>query len=163
MSATIQLGVQTFFSPDDDTQQVFLDFLGQAQQNIYIAIYGWHLPPAVAILLAKQHAGIPVALVMDHLQATGRYEAPEVTQLVQGGCDVTIGTSQKHKILHHKFAVVDQTHVLAGSWNFSESASLENNYLQIVSNAEMAALFLAKWHEMNDWIRTHEPQWQPSS
>jgi phosphatidylserine/phosphatidylglycerophosphate/cardiolipin synthase-like enzyme len=97
---------------------------------------------------------------MDHTQAHGKYEAPEITALVQAGCDVTIGSSQKHAIMHHKFAVVDGVHVLAGSWNFSLTASKENNFLQIVSNLDMAALFLAKWQEMHDYMQIHEPQWQ---
>ncbi|MCL6563383.1 MAG: hypothetical protein K6U87_10280 [Firmicutes bacterium] len=162
MAHIIQLGVQTYFSPDDDTQGVFLDFLRQAQHEIRIAIYAWHLPPAVEILAAKVRAGVDVALVMDHSQATGHYEAPEVTQLVQAGCRVAIGTSQKHAILHHKFAVVDRLHVLAGSWNMSGAASREANYLQVVTNQDLASLFLAKWQELDTWIRRHEPQWQPS-
>lgn len=161
MSAIIQLGIQTYFSPDDDTQAVFLRFLQQAQTSIYIAIYGFHLPPAQDLLIAKAQAGVPVAIIMDHTQADGKYEAPEVQHLIQGGCAVTIGSSEKHHIMHHKFAVVDDLHVLAGSWNFSQSASLEDNFLQITSNTDHAALFIAKWHEMHDWMHQYEPQWQP--
>jgi phosphatidylserine/phosphatidylglycerophosphate/cardiolipin synthase-like enzyme len=161
MAQQISLGVQTWFSPDDDTQTVFLDFLRQAQHEIKIAIYGFHLPPAVPILLDKVRTGVIVDAVMDRVQSKGKYEAPEVQQLVDGGVGVTIGDSQKHHIMHHKFVVVDHLHVLAGSWNFSESASLESNYIQIVSNADMATLFLNKWQEMHDWMQEHEKSWQP--
>lgn len=158
MSTVIQLGIQTYFSPDDDTQQVFLDFLNQAQHSIYIAIYAFHLPLASQILLTKRQSNLVVAMIMDRSQAHGHYERTEVRQLMKSGIDVTIGDSQKHHIMHHKFAVVDTVHVLAGSWNFSEEASLEDNYIQIVTNQDLAQLFLDKWRQIHDWIHLHEPQ-----
>ena len=161
MSQSIQLGIQTYFSPDDDTQQVFLDFLSQAQHSIHIAIYSWHLPPAMDVIQTLLAGGRKIHLLMDHSQSTGKYEAPEVQELVQLGARVAIGTSRKHAILHDKYAVVDGLHVLSGSWNFSLSASQEANFLTIVSNPDFATLFMTNWQKQYDWIVTHEPQWQP--
>lgn len=161
MGIDTNLRVATYFSPDDDTQKVFLDFLNQAQKNVYIAIYSWHLPPAMDVVRNLCGRNVSVAFVMDHGQSVGRYESPEVAELVTLGCDITIGTSRRHAIMHDKFAVVDEEHVLAGSWNFSLSASKENNFLQIVSNSHHASLFLEEWHKMRDWMRAHEPKWQP--
>lgn len=160
MSAIIQLGVQTYFSPDDDTQQVFLDLLSQAHQTIHIAIYSWHLPIAMDAVKAAIARGVKVYLLMDHSQSTGHYEAPEVQGLVDLGAVVVIGTSRLHAILHDKYVVVDGLHVLSGSWNFSLSASKEANFLTVVSNPEFAALFMANWQRQHDWIVAHEPQWQ---
>jgi phosphatidylserine/phosphatidylglycerophosphate/cardiolipin synthase-like enzyme len=161
MSTQISIGASVYFTPDDDVQQVFCDALRAARESIRIAIYAWHLPVAVAILTARRQAGVDVGLVVDHSQAAGRYEAPEIAQLVAAGCDVTIGTSQRHAIMHHKFAVIDDTRVLAGSWNFSLSASQENNFIQIVDNAPYASAFLTQWAAMRAWMRQHEPQYQP--
>ena len=63
--------------------------------------------------------------------------------------------------MHHKFAVRDKDTVLAGSWNFSESASLESNYFDVIQSPERAALFLSKWQEIWDFMSTHDESKQP--
>ncbi len=156
MPVDVGLRVQTFFSPDDDTQGTFLRYVQETHSHLRIAIYGLHLPPLIEDLLALHKGGKDVALVIDHTQAHGTAERPEVEALRQAGVPLLEGTSDKHRILHHKFAVRDKSAVLAGSWNFSEGASLEDNYFDIVENADRATLFLSKWQEMHDWIAAHE-------
>ncbi|WP_062306531.1 phospholipase D-like domain-containing protein [Alicyclobacillus sendaiensis] len=150
----------TYFSPDDDTQSVFLNFIRGTNKHLRIAVYSLHLPSLIDELIELHKRGVDVALVIDHTQAHGKAEHPDVLQLISAGIPLVEGTSQKHRIMHHKFAVRDKTTVLSGSWNFSESASLENNYFDIVESSERAALFLSKWKEMWDWIRTNEPEYQ---
>ena len=160
MSAEVGLKVATYFSPDDDTQRVFLDFVRQARSHLRIAIYGLHLPPLIDELVNLHRSGVDVALVIDHTQARGKYERPEVEQLRAAGIPLVEGTSEKHHIMHHKFAVRDGVSVLSGSWNFSESASLESNYFDVVDSDVRAQLFLSKWQEIWDWVSTHEQQYQ---
>ena len=126
------LSITTLFSPDDDTQAAFLQFIQGAQSHLRIAIYGMHLPPLIYDLLALHKAGKDIAIVCDHTQAEGKYEHPEIQQLIDAGVPIIIGTSEKHMIMHHKFAVRDKESVLSGSWNFSVSASKESNYFDIV-------------------------------
>ncbi|CAB1128444.1 PLD phosphodiesterase domain-containing protein [Candidatus Hydrogenisulfobacillus filiaventi] len=161
MGITVELGIRTWFSPEDDTQTVFLDFLRQAQHSLRLAVYSFHLPVAVDILSQQLRAGVNVALVLDHSQAERALELPEIRQLLATGAEVTVGTSRLHAIMHHKFAVADGMRVLTGSWNFTLSASREDNFIQVTSNPEYARLFLDKWQAMRAWMRTHEPQWQP--
>ncbi|WDL96418.1 phospholipase D-like domain-containing protein [Alicyclobacillus sp. ALC3] len=156
MAVEAGIKVTTFFSPDDDTQNVFLSFIQGAKSHLRIAIYGMHLPPLIADLISLHDKGVDVALVIDHTQARGTYERPEVEQLLTAGIPLLEGTSEKHHIMHHKFAVRDKTDVLSGSWNFSESASLESNYFDVIESPQRAAMFLSKWQEMWDWIQTHE-------
>lgn len=160
MSLDVGLKMSTFFSPDDDTQQVFLDFINETQSHLRIAIYGLHLPPLIDSILALHSKGVNVALVCDHTQARGKYERPEIQQLVDAGVPLLEGTSERHHIMHHKFAVRDKSSVLSGSWNFSQSASLESNYFDIVESSDRAALFLSKWQEMWDWINANEQKYQ---
>ncbi|KPV42032.1 phospholipase D-like domain-containing protein [Alicyclobacillus ferrooxydans] len=163
MSAEVGLKVATYFSPDDDTQRVFLDFIRQARSQLRIAIYGLHLPPLIDELVNLHRSGVDVALVIDHTQARGKYERPEVEQLRAAGVQLLQGTSEKHHIMHHKFAVRDGVSVLSGSWNFSESASLESNYFDVVDSDVRAQLFLSKWQEIWDWVSSHEQKYQEVS
>lgn len=153
--------IKTLFSPDDDTTGEFLSWLSGAQKMIHMAIYGFHLPKLVDLLIEKQKADVSVHLIMDHTQAMGKAEHPEVEQLIQAGIDVTVGTSSKHhQIMHNKFTVIDGTEVEDGSWNYSLSASLQCNVQNYVQSPERAALFLKQWKEMKDWIIQNEPQYQ---
>jgi len=97
-------------------------------------------------------AGVDTSLVCDSSHAKGKYEHPEIQQLRLTGVPLVAGTSQKHKIMHHKFIVKDEVAVESGSWNFSLSASEESNYFDIIESSDRAALFLSKWKEMWDWI-----------
>ena len=161
MALTTGLSISTYFSPDDDTQAAFLQFIQAVQSHLRIAIYGMHLPPLIDDLIALHKRGVDVALVCDSTQAAGKYEHPEILQLLDAGIPLLVGTSTRHRILHHKFAVRDKNTVLAGSWNFSESSSMEDNYFDIVQSSDRAALFLSKWQEMWDWVDSHEKSKQP--
>lgn len=159
MTLETGLTIKTVFSPDDDTQAEFLNFIQATKNHLRIAVYGLHLPPLIDDILKLHQSGVDVALVCDHTQARGTYEHPEIEQLRAAGVPLLEGSSEKHKIMHHKFAVRDHSAVLSGSWNFSLSASDESNYFDIVENKDRAALFLSKWQEMWDWISTHEQTW----
>jgi phosphatidylserine/phosphatidylglycerophosphate/cardiolipin synthase-like enzyme len=160
LSAEVGLKVATYFSPDDDTQKVFLDFIRSTKQKLRIAIYGLHLPPLIDELINLHRNGVDVAIVIDHSQARGKYTRPEVEQLRAVGIQLLEGTSDEHKIMHHKFAVRDGASVLSGSWNFSLTASEESNYFDVVDSDVRAQLFLSKWQEIWDWVAAHEQQYQ---
>lgn len=156
----MELDIETYFSPDEDTKGKFLEFIQGTQTHLRIAIYGLHLPELVDSLIKLHNQGVDVALVCDHTQARGTYERPEILQLRAAGIPLWEGTSQKHRILHHKFAVRDQDTVLAGSWNFSQSASDEANYFDIIKQAVRAQRFLKIWDELAEFIKLHEGQYQ---
>ncbi len=159
MPVDVGLRVRTLFSPDDDVQAEFLHFIQGTENHLRIAIYGLHLPPLIQDLIVLHQRGIDVALVIDHIEAHGTAEHPEVEALRQAGVPLLEGTSSRGRILHHKFAVRDKQSVWAGSWNFSLSASLEDNWADCVDNADRAALFLSKWQEIWDYIKAHDQRW----
>jgi phosphatidylserine/phosphatidylglycerophosphate/cardiolipin synthase-like enzyme len=156
----IPVDIQTYFSPNDDTEKVFLDFINNTKEHLRVAVYGLHLPKLIDSLIDLHKRGVDVAIICDHSQARGKYENPEIKQLLTAGVPLLEGTSEKHKIMHHKFAVRDKEFVLSGSWNFSESASLEDNYFDIIQSEHRAKLFLMKWQEIWDWIQQHEQNLQ---
>ena len=159
MPVDVGLRVRTLFSPDDDVQAAFLEFIQATEHHLRIAIYGLHLPPLIQDLVLLHQRGADVALVIDHTEAHGTAEHPEVEALRTAGVPLLEGTSDRSRIMHHKFAVRDKASVWAGSWNFSESAQLESNYADVVDNADRAALFLSKWQEIWDWMQAHDERW----
>lgn len=152
--------IDTYFAPDEDTQQIFIDYIKETKSHLRIAIYGMHLPPLIDALLDLHKKGVDIGLVIDHTQARGTYENPELKQLLAAGIPLMEGSSQHHKIMHHKFVVRDKEITLSGSWNFSLSASDENNYFDVIYSPSRAEKFLSIWQEIWDFMSAKENKYQ---
>ncbi len=149
---------KTYFSPEDDTLKAFLDFITTAKKKIRIADYSFNLEPLVDLLIKKQKAGVDVQLVLDKSQSAGASEKPEVKQLKAAKVPFVLGTSDKHKIMHNKFTILDDEWVQSGSWNYTNAASDEDNFFDIEHSPSRAAAFTADWQKMFAWIKANELQ-----
>ena len=149
---------KTYFSPQDDTLKAFLAFIATAQKKIRVADYSFNLDPLVELLIKKHKAGVDVRLVLDRSQSSGPTEQPEIKKLRAAGLRFVIGTSDKHKIMHNKFTIIDDAWVQSGSWNYTNAASDEDNFFDIEHSTDRAAFFTADWQKMYDWISKNEPQ-----
>lgn len=147
-----------YFSPTDQTTEAFLAFVGTATQKIRIADYSFNMAPLVDLLLAKFKARLDVKLVLDKSQAAGATERPVVEELRQAGVPLMVGTSSMHKIMHSKYCILDDQSVEYGSWNMTNAASSESNFLVFESNPDMAGVFNANWEAVWAWIAANEPQ-----
>ena len=152
--------IETHFSPDEDLKAIFLAFVDSTEDSFYLADYGFHLPELTDRLIKMHEDNKGIGCVLDWTQEQGKYEHPQVVRLFVAKVDVAVGTSMKKHIMHDKFAIKDKRYVLAGSWNFSESATSESNFFFIIDDPELAVRFMANWQEMHDWILANEPQYQ---
>lgn len=149
-------------SPQDDTTAAFLSLVRSAQESIHTIIFGFHLPLLTDTLIAKHQAGVDVSLILDHSQAEGKAESSEVRKLVDAGLALAIGTSSEHhQIIHDKATVVDGVWVEWGSWNYSLSASWQDNTMMIVKSTPLAAFFTKAINDALTFIRTRERMLQP--
>ena len=123
-SALTLAGTKTYFRPDDDTQQVMLDFASSAQKSILIADYSFTCAPLTDILVKKHAAGVDVRLVLDKTEAAGKAEKVQLAKLMAAGVSFEVGTSQRHRAMHLKVMIVDgisvisraATRVVGGRW-----------------------------------------------
>ncbi len=143
----------TWFSPEQDTQSALIAFVNGARKELLVADYSFVCPPLTDALIARHRAGVDVSLVLDRTQAAGRAEKAELLRLRAAGVTYLVGTSSKHRIMHHKFMVRDAASVLSGSYNFTSSAALENNFFDIVTDAGRARRFAAEWLGIRDFMK----------
>ena len=144
---------KTFLTPYDDAQAPLLALLNSATKKIRIADYSFNLEPVVQILIDKFKSGIDVSVVLDKSQAAGKSEVPEVQQLKDAGVPLAIGSSSKGKIMHLKVAIVDDQWVGSGSYNFTGTADLEDNFFDVESNPTRAQAFTDYWQRVHDYIK----------
>ncbi|WDL98114.1 phospholipase D-like domain-containing protein [Alicyclobacillus sp. ALC3] len=161
MAVETGIKLATYFSPDDDTMGAFVECVQSGKKSIYIADFAWHAPKAKDDLIAKKKAGLDVEVILDATEGGERYEQAAIEEMREAGIVVWLTHSQHGKYMHHKFMVVDGICVLSGSWNFSESASLEDNYFDIIENEQRAALFMSKWTEIRDYAKADYMEFNP--
>jgi phosphatidylserine/phosphatidylglycerophosphate/cardiolipin synthase-like enzyme len=64
-------------------------------------------------LLAAKMRGVDVALKTDKLESAGKTQATTISKLEQAG--IPVEESEQSRLLHHKFAVIDDRYVSHGS------------------------------------------------
>lgn len=143
-------------TPYDDAQKALIDLLQSATKKIRIADYSFNLEPVVQVLIDKFKSGVDVAVVLDRSQSKGKTEIPEVEQLQQAGIPLVIGSSDKGKIMHLKVAIIDDSVVGSGSYNFTNSAELEDNFFDVEHSIERAKAFTDYWQKVHDYIQSKQ-------
>jgi phosphatidylserine/phosphatidylglycerophosphate/cardiolipin synthase-like enzyme len=81
-------------------------------------------------------------LVLDKSQSKGNSEKEALAKMNEKLKKNTIfGDSSKDKIIHDKFTVIDNKIVESGSWNYTEVAEEEDNFIDIVRDKKRAMSF----------------------
>ena len=134
-----------FSRSDPSAKDVVLQAIADAHVSIYMAAYQFTQDDIVKSLLEAQKRGVKVAVVLDKTQVHGAVQA----ELVKSNIDCRI--DHRHKIMHHKFIVVDMVSIETGSFNYSESADKANaeNAIYIRGSPDIAAKYKAQWEYVN--------------
>ena len=146
-----------YFAPDQDCLTPLLDMINNAKTQVTIADYSYNIPALTYALITAKQRGVKVRMVLDRSQSKGSTEIPQIQLLRNAGIDFVIGTSDKHRIMHLKVAVADDT-VAFGSYNFTTTAALESNVLAVETDPVVAAQFTSQINHVYLWIVQNEPQ-----
>ncbi len=151
MLATPAIGLWSFQTPEDDPLPSLLELLRGAKQAILICAYGFTLAEVVDELIAAQRRGVEVRLILDASQAAGKAEQVQIRRLRAASVPFVTGRSERGGIIHLKQAIVDGRYVWTGSWNWSASASKQDNDCYLVALPHAADKRLAKFEK--EWKR----------
>lgn len=156
-------------APDDKADAIarLVKFWSSATKSLLIVDYSNNLADQVTVVEGLLAKGIPVKLVLDHSQSTGKTEVP-VIQDYRNLVDkypelitLVIGESCMHKIVHDKYSVVDGQWAEYGSFNFTDAAGLEDNFFFIEDNEQVASVLTTIGETISSWILENEPQYNP--
>lgn len=132
------------FSPHGGTVAAISSTLDAAQQTIWVAAYSLTHPALVAALIAARGRGVEVIVKADKVQSAGAAQSAALAQLADA--DVLVEVSTRSRLLHDKFAVIDQRWVITGSFNWTLSAENTNREnLLILDCPDLASNFAAEW------------------
>lgn len=140
--------IDVFFSPDDGVLAALVPLLEGAQESIYFLAYSFTSNQMGEILRLKAEAGITVAGVMDEEQINSN-QGTEFDPFRQAELDVR--RDGIDGLMHHKVFIVDESIVVFGSYNFSQSAEERNDEnLIIIYNPMLARQFLLEFQRVQD-------------
>ena len=122
--------IQSYFSPADNIEKVVISNLSQAKKSVHLSLYGIANRRLAEKLVELKKAGVEVTLCEDKTQAAGAHD--QHTYLEENGVRVVI---KKTGVLeHNKFAIIDGSVVIMGSWNWSVSAQKQDNSDMVIKD-----------------------------
>jgi phosphatidylserine/phosphatidylglycerophosphate/cardiolipin synthase-like enzyme len=133
-----------FSHKSSPTQALVLKAAGSATQSLQVAAYQLTDPAVVQAMMDAHKRGVKVSVYVDRTQQANE----AVTALVKTGVECRV--DKAHRILHHKFMIVDGRHVQTGSYNYSRNAYKVNaeNVLYIQNSPVLAKAYLEEFSRL---------------
>jgi len=131
--------MSTCFTPGQDCTGTIVLAIEQAKTEILVQAYGFTSKPIAEALVRAKTRGVTIMIVLDRSNETSNDSAADY--LVTHGIQPRIDSSVT--IAHNKVMIIDQSTVLTGSFNFTESAQKRNaeNVLIISGDKALAAQY----------------------
>jgi len=157
--------IEVYFSPNGGCRDAIATQLRAARRSIDVAIYSFTVNSLASILDSAARRGVKGRVVTDREQAAS---GPSVAATLAKKLPLRIGAGGGY--MHNKFAVVDDSLCITGSYNWSESAELKNDEnLLVIACPELARAYKARFeilwtYSMPESCVVSQPAYQqPSS
>ncbi|MCD4794628.1 MAG: FAM83 family protein [Bacteroidales bacterium] len=111
-----------YFSPGTDCLNAIVDTLRNAKRKAKICVFTISDNRIVDAVKEMQLNGVNIKIISDNDK---RYDmGNDIDYIAKLGIDVKLDTTSAH--MHHKFAVIDDTITITGSYNWTRSAETKN-------------------------------------
>ena len=138
--------IDVYFSPDDHVQASFVELIENAQESIYFMAFSFTADEIGDAVRARAQDDVAVAGVMDTEQVKSNV-GTEFDPFKQAGLDVLRDGNEGQ--MHHKVMIIDESIVIFGSYNFTNSAETKNDEnLIVIYNEEIAAQFMDEFQRV---------------
>jgi phosphatidylserine/phosphatidylglycerophosphate/cardiolipin synthase-like enzyme len=138
------LGV--YFTPPAGAAAAIVQAIDASEREVLVQAYGFtHNAIAQALVRAHQR-GVKVHVLLDKKsKASNRYVIDVLAQ-----DQIEVRQDGKHAIAHNKVMVIDESVVITGSFNFTNSAETRNaeNFL-VLKSVDLAQKYRLQWQ--NHW------------
>ncbi|MCB9493317.1 MAG: DUF1669 domain-containing protein [Epsilonproteobacteria bacterium] len=136
----VQPECRSLFSPRDDVSTKLIELIKHAQTSIDVAVYMLTAKPLAQALIDAHNRGVKVTVIVDPISCDkfGKGDFLAENNVVVKVFD----QSKAHKnffgsddvLMHHKFAIFDNTVVWTGSFNWTKSANEKHRENVIVTD-----------------------------
>ncbi len=135
--------ITAYFSPSPEPEKAIIQALQSAQQSVHAALYQLTDPEIADAITALSRRGIDLKILLDDEPGKGS----KGCLLLSAG--IPVKQYSDTGIMHHKFAVVDGTLVITGSYNWTTSAQTRNEEnLLVIESPELAQAFESEFQRL---------------
>ncbi len=121
-STSSETMAEAYFTPGHDATARLVGLLRAARRNVEICVFTITDDRLTSAILDAHRRGVSVRIVTDDEKAFDR--GSDIDRLFNAGLRVRTDSSGHH--MHHKFAIFDSTILVTGSYNWTRSASANN-------------------------------------
>ena len=140
-----QLKNDVSFSPGNNCKNRIISLINNARQSIDICVFTISDDDISEAVYSAYQRKINVKIITDNDKAND--EGSDVDYLSRKGIPVVKDHTDNH--MHHKFAVIDSTWLINGSFNWTRSASQYNNEnITVLTDPELVKKFAEKFEEL---------------
>jgi len=138
---------EALFCPEEQCESRTIAAIKNAETSIEVAIYSFTSKNIEAALIEAKERGVRCRLVLDFLQSKSRYSRTK--SLGENGFEIRIAKSGK--TMHNKFAIIDHSIVLTGSYNWTKNADTKNDEnLVFIFDKKIANEYSTEFFEL--WV-----------
>ena len=135
------------FSPDDGIDDMIEKLIAAANDSVYMLAYSFASRDIAERLQAADKDGLDVIVICEDGKAYTD-GGGQCGPLAEAGVQVYVD-GYKDTLMHEKVIILDDSVVIAGSYNFTRSADKRNDeQVLVIQNKEIADLFLAEFDKI---------------
>ncbi|MCM8534879.1 MAG: phospholipase D-like domain-containing protein [Lentisphaeraceae bacterium] len=138
------------FSPGNDCRNEITHHLKTAKSSIDICVFTISDNIIVDQIITAWERGVTVKIITDNDKQHDR--GSDIIRMEELGISVVTDVTDHH--MHHKFAVIDKSILLLGSYNWTRSAAMNNNEDLVVMNNQRVVI---------DFLEEFETLWKDFS
>lgn len=144
--------IQIYYGSEDQVVPAILNTLGQAKHTINFMAFSFTLDDVGNMLISKASSGVAVQGIFETTGSQTQFS--QLTPLFCAGLPAR--QDGNVFVLHHKVFIIDDTTVIAGSFNFTSSARDDNDEnMFIITDPDLAALYTAEFQRR--WAEAKVP------
>jgi phosphatidylserine/phosphatidylglycerophosphate/cardiolipin synthase-like enzyme len=116
--------VETYFSPEGNTQRRIIKAIDDSNSSIDLAIFDFTAPEIKSTLERAKQRAVKIRIIADSRQAKGVHSL--IQMLIEEGFNMKIAHGIGGGIMHDKFAIFDGKLLFTGSYNWTNNAEQNN-------------------------------------
>jgi len=140
------------FSPQNQCADTIINFLKRAENSIQICVFTISDNNITKQIVECFERGVNVRIITDNDKQYDR--GSDISYLAGKGLNIKVDMTRHH--MHHKFAIIDNTELLTGSYNWTRSAEVYNQEnLIITQNTEFIRRFKNEFENLWKQMEEH--------
>jgi phosphatidylserine/phosphatidylglycerophosphate/cardiolipin synthase-like enzyme len=124
-----------------------INVINSAGGSLDIAIYSLTKPNIVNSILTAKKRGVSVRIITDKEESSSKSQERELNMLSRAGIPTKINSHQG--LMHLKVTIADDSTVTAGSYNYTDEATYDNDEVLVIIRSP------SMWADTADYVEQY--------